>query len=64
MVGDMIDYKMLRAVSNFDDKKYVMQGVGLLGQAVHAMATNDDSYFKASMEEIMAESLPGSAESE
>ena len=54
MVGDMIDYKMLRAVSNFDDKKYVMQGVGLLGQAVHAMTTNDDSYFKASMEEIMA----------
>lgn len=54
MVGDMIDYKMLRAVSNFDDKKYVMQGVGLLGQAVHAMTTGDDSYFKSSMEEIMA----------
>lgn len=54
MVGDMIDYKMLRSVSNFDDKKYVMQGVGLLGQAVHAMTTGDDSYFKSSMEEIMA----------
>ena len=52
LVGDQLDYKMIRAVSNFDDKKYVMQGIGLLGQAVHAAITEDDSYLKASLSDI------------
>ena len=52
LVGDQLDYKMIRAVSNFDDKKYVMQGIGLLGQAVHAAITEDDSYLKSSLSDI------------
>ena len=52
LVGDQLDYKMIRAVSNFDDKKYVMQGIGLLGQAVHAAITEDDSFLKASLSDI------------
>ena len=52
LIGDQLDYKMIRAVSNFDDKKYVMQGIGLLGQAVHAAITEEDSYLKASLSDI------------
>ena len=52
LVGDQLDYKMIRAVSNFDDKKYVMQGIGLLGQAVHAAVTGDDSYLKSNLADI------------
>ena len=51
IVGDMLDYKMIRAVSNFDDKANVMQGIGLLGQAVHAAVTGDKSFITHSIAE-------------
>ena len=51
IVGDMLDYKMIRAVSNFDDKANVMQGIGLLGQAVHAAVTGDKTFITHSIAE-------------